>query len=615
MSVEDNNNPNGEDLTEEQSNWYHSKNPAYPTPVSSDETEPLYEAVEVECRNCSIKKLEEYDTPITKLQYLEYCINKICPQCKKPYQLNPIKVGFESEQQKATRNLYTLEQWRTLLYQRYNELKQTVADNIPQLWPAIELVLSVKAILNIKGCTLPMIMILLGAPSSLKTVAIQLLRPSPTAFYTDNFTPKSFVSHSTAVKEEQLRKIDLLPRIKNKIFLAPELAPLFAKKDDELVDVIGILTRVADGQGFESDSGGCGHRGYPGEHMFVMIGAAVDIPYKVHKHLGNIGPKIHFFRLGRVVKTEDEYLKELQQDTFGTRYKKIEQALNLYLNVFDMGPFVIVKDVTISTNTCEQDNNSKQEEVFLKKMEWNAPADEVKALKILIKMGILLAHLRAVVNTWDPRNSSVTDHGYRTAKIEQPDRAIEQLRNLARGHALSQGRNHISQEDLSIPIKVVLSTASIDRVNIFDLLIANQGLLKTSRITKSLNMSAPTARDTMWQLKAVGLVDFIEKDNENEEMEIELFDKFNWFLSDEFAKLREEFVPTDYREYLKQKKEDENGEDLLKEKSPPYTREPESKPEGGAATYICKNCDKEQFTDCWELHKKSCTGRNKEGLN
>ena len=68
-------------------------------------------------------------------------------------------------------------------------------------------------------------------------------------------------------------------------------------------------------------------------------------------------------------------------------------------------------------------------------------------------------------------------------------------------------------------------------------------------------MSAPTARDTMWQLKAVGLVEFIEKDNENEEMEIELIDKFNWFLSDEFAKLREEFVPTDYREYLKQKKE------------------------------------------------------------
>ena len=255
-------------------------------------------------------------------------------------------------------------------------------------------------------------------------------------------------------------------------------------------------------------------------------------------------------------------------------------------------------------------------------MEWNAQGDEIEALRILVKSGILLAHLRAVVDLWDPRRSSETDYGYSTAKIEEPDRAIEQLRNIARGHALSQGRNHITKEDVSTPIKVVLSTASIDRVNIFDLLIAHKGKLTTTKITESLNMSHPTARKTMWELKAVGLVEFIEKDNENEEMEIELKDKFNWFLGREFAELRQKFVPTDNREYLKlkqkqkQKKEpNNNNDDLLKENLPPYTQESKfetetdlkSKPEG--ATFICKNCNEEQFTDCWELHKKSCKGR------
>ena len=186
-----------------------------------------------------------------------------------------------------------------------------------------------------------MVMILLGAPSSLKTVGIQLLRTALGTFYTDNFTARSFVSHSTAVKEDKLKEIDLLPKIKNKLFLAPEMAPLFAKKEEELVDVIGILTRVADGQGFESDSGGCGHRGYTGEYMFVMIGAAVDIPYKVHKHLGNMGPKLYFFRLPKLVKHEDDYLEELQQDTFHIRFKRIEKSLNAYLNTFDMGPLVL----------------------------------------------------------------------------------------------------------------------------------------------------------------------------------------------------------------------------------------------------------------------------------
>lgn len=131
------------------------------------------------------------------------------------------------------------------------------------------------------------------------------------SFYTDNFSAKSFVSHSTAVKREELEKIDLLPRIKNKFFLTPELSPTFTKKDDDLIEILGILTRVLDGQGYESDTGAHGHRGYSGEHMFTWVGAAVDVPYKVHKHLGNLGAKLYFLRLSTFEKNEDEYLEEI----------------------------------------------------------------------------------------------------------------------------------------------------------------------------------------------------------------------------------------------------------------------------------------------------------------
>ena len=55
----------------------------------------------------------------------------------------------------------------------------------------------------------------------------------------------------------------------------------------------------------------------------------------------------------------------------------------------------------------------------------------------------------------------------------------------------------------------------------------------------------------------------------------------------------------------------DNSNDLVYPKMPSEVSvlsevsEPE-KPEG--ATYICKNCNKEQFTSCWELHKESCKG-------
>src|SRR5581483_6535432 len=117
------------------------------------------------------------------------------------------------------------------------------------------------------------------------------------AFYTDNFSPKSFVSHSSSVSRDTLEQIDLLPKIKNKIFLTPELSPVFSAKDDDLVSLIGIITRILDGHGYESDSGVHGHRGYSEPTFFVWVGAAVDVPKKVYRILGNLGPKLYFLRL------------------------------------------------------------------------------------------------------------------------------------------------------------------------------------------------------------------------------------------------------------------------------------------------------------------------------
>lgn len=118
-----------------------------------------------------------------------------------------------------------------------------------------------------------------------------MLRDAPNTFYTDSFSAKSFVSHNTSVPKKELKNIDLLPKIKDKVFLSPELSPTFSKKDDELIEIIGIFIRVLDGKGYESDTGAHGHRGYVGEFMFVWIGAAVEITRKVHKHLSTLGPK------------------------------------------------------------------------------------------------------------------------------------------------------------------------------------------------------------------------------------------------------------------------------------------------------------------------------------
>jgi hypothetical protein len=47
--------------------------------------------------------------------------------------------------------------------------------------------------------------------------------------------------------------------------------------------------------------------------------------------------------------------------------------------------------------------------------------------------------LRAIVFTWETKDTQGSEYAYAMAIIEDPSRAITQLRNLARGHALSKG--------------------------------------------------------------------------------------------------------------------------------------------------------------------------------
>ena len=89
-----------------------------------------------------------------------------------------------------------------------------------------------------------------------------------------------------------------------------------------MIEILGILTRILDGDGFESDTGAHGHRGYNEKIMFSWIGAAVDIPWRVHKVLGNLGAKLYFLRLPKSDKTEDNYFDELHKD-FGDKVNKI----------------------------------------------------------------------------------------------------------------------------------------------------------------------------------------------------------------------------------------------------------------------------------------------------
>jgi predicted transcriptional regulator len=471
------------------------------------------------------------------------------------------------------------EDWSTEnLLKRYENLRDITLKNMPEIWVGLEFALSIKTILNIKDCTLPFAGILLGSAGSAKTAIVQLFRGRRDTFYTDNFSPKSLVSHNSAVKKEKLKEVDMLPKLKNKFFLTPELSPIFSSREDELLQMLGILTRVLDGHGYESDTGAQGHRGYSGNLMFTWLGAAVDIPYRVHKVLGTLGPKLYFFRLPRTEEDEN-YYHETREEVFEQKQHEIRVALLEYLAYWEMNPAIIMED-----------NDDLDDDLL--KVQPDVKSDVELADRIIIRLSKLLAHLRAVVPTWETKDTQGSDYAYTIAKIEVPKRAITQLRNLARGHALSQGRSYFSMEDIPIVIHTALSTATMERVRILELLIANHGSLTTSQIVDFLNTTNPTARRTMTELKATGLVD-MKYDEYSQVYSIKLKPEFDWFLTSMFTELKERI--------------------WLKEKCPPRTQTP---PQFLYDYHIIKKlnlCCQNSFSE--NGNKKMCVGGVQNSFN
>lgn len=450
-------------------------------------------------------------------------------------------------------------EWQSKVAEKYEYLEKIFKKYYPEAWIFMEFCLSIKSILNIMDITLPFMGVLVAAPSSLKTMVIQLFRKYPSTFYTDSFTSSSLVSHNASLSEEQLQKIDMLPKMKNKLVLTPELAPLITGNEDELQKVLGIITRVLDGHGLENDSGAHGHRKYS-DIMFVWLGAVVEIPPRVWKVLGTLGHKIYFLRPPLAKKTVADLKKIAKSNNFSAINKEIEEALLDYLKTFDAAPNVEGK-VRI-------DND-------IAKIRWNDEIEEGQdeAIECIAQLAKLLAPLRGVVYVSpsksftrkinnDPGDSSLAnieqqqkqqiplqqdgqDYDTDIPTIEDPSRAVVILRNLAIGHAISQGRDSLTLKDVPIVIKVGLSTAQVRRVRILDQLLKSEnGVLTTSQICDQLGISQPGVTKTIREFDALKIGELSAVSNyNNSELQIRLSSEFDWFRTKKFQRLKGDFIP------------------------------------------------------------------------
>jgi hypothetical protein len=397
----------------------------------------------------------------------------------------------------------TFDQWRAV-----------IRENFPTLLRPAEACLSVVAQLLLNDVFNPFALALVDVPASGKTITLNFFDgPTELTYTTDNFTPASFVSHASNVKREELGSVDLLPRIRYKTLIVRELGSIFGAKDDDLIKSLGILTRVLDGEGLETDSGVHGRRGYKGDYLFMLLAGTPPIPPRVFKIMGNFGSRLFFLSLHTPDDDDDELIAQNKGQTRKLKESECKTTTENFLRTL------------WATNP--------------KGVKWNKAGDPDACLRAIARSARLLAALRGAINVW-PSGDGGEKLSHNVPVIEKPHRINCLLYDLARAHALVCGRRQLTAEDLWPVLDVTFDSAPTIRAKVFRGLIEAGGTLNTSQVVQLLRCSPPTARKEMEALSVLGIVDkTVEGDDEpgRPETQIKLASTFAWFGSDDCKSL------------------------------------------------------------------------------
>lgn len=107
-----------------------------------------------------------------------------------------------------------------------------------------------------------------------------------------------------------------------------------------------------------------------------------------------LGPKLYFFRLPKIEESDESYYDHKDED-FDKKKEEIHTALLGYLEYFETNPYIGFEP-----------NND------LPKIPLDHTRDNEFAHRYIIKLGKLLAPLRAVVPTWETRDSQGSEYNF-----------------------------------------------------------------------------------------------------------------------------------------------------------------------------------------------------------
>ncbi len=390
------------------------------------------------------------------------------------------------------------------------EWGEIIKENFPDLYPIANIVLAGLGQLLISDIVNPFGLILVDKPASGKTLVLNFFSDIDELVYADdNFSPASFVTHAANRKREELADIDLLPKIKDKILLVREMAPIFGQSEDKLHSNMTILTRIFDGEGYLSTTGVHGRRGYKGTFMFVFLGASTPIQPRIWKLMSSLGSRLFFVNVNSKEKDEEELTDQLLLGPYQKRLEICKEATsNLIRSIWAKNPKGII---------------------------WDSTKTEREYVVMISRIATMLARFRGAVGMWEVTingnmgETKGTKLNHQIPEIEQPNRINQLLYNFAQGHAVVNGRDSLTENDIKAALKVALESAPYHRTKLLKFLVKKNGLVNSEEVQKMFGCSRPTALKEMEFLHVLGIA---QRTIDPEGSELKLNGKFQWLIEE-----------------------------------------------------------------------------------
>lgn len=362
-------------------------------------------------------------------------------------------------------------------------------------WDVTEAVLSAHATLLLRGQTSGIGLVITGPSGSGKTTVLKFLEGLDEMVYrSDDVTPASFVSHDSSKNEEQLKDVDLLPRIKQKTLLSRDMATWFAGDQEAVYKRMSIMAPLMDGDGYTRDTGSHGQRGYTGgEYRFNFIGATTPLKPRAWQAMGTVGNRLVFHEKRGESDTASVVDDVIGGSDYGERVMRCRMIVHIFLQQ--------LWDETEGVGSVE----------FTQ-----APSPGVRsALEYLTR---LVQSGRAPIIEGTP----VREGGHRIAHA---------LFSIAQGHALLHGRQQMVIEDMDLCGRIALSTMPSERRSIIRALVnpANERELTAREVEAIAGVTRPTAHTRMELLETLGIATYAEIEGDERETKIlELGAEYWW---------------------------------------------------------------------------------------